>query len=74
MIAGLSAGTHTRGIVKEGYRNISTTISIDPGQTREYSTGLIETTTTPVTKSPGFSALPAVAVLSVLLIIGKRIQ
>ena len=70
IISGLSAGTHSLGIVKEGYRNISTTISIDPGQVREYSTGLIESTSTP--EAPGFSALLAIAVLSAILIIGKR--
>jgi hypothetical protein len=69
-ISGLSAGTHSLGIVKEGYRNISTTISIDPGQIREYSTGLIESTSTP--EAPGFSALLAIAVLSAILIIGTR--
>jgi hypothetical protein len=70
IISGLSAGTHSLGIVKEGYRNISTTISIDPGQIREYSTGLIESTSTP--EAPGFSAVLAIAVLSAILIIGKR--
>ncbi|HSQ93540.1 MAG TPA: PEGA domain-containing protein [Methanoregula sp.] len=75
LIFGLPAGMHSLGVVKKGYQMISTTISIEPGLTREYSTGLIaiESTEVPVTsvKSPGFSGVPVVAVLVGLLLIRK---
>ena len=75
LISGLPAGTHSLRVVKKGYQMISTTISIEPGLTQEYSTGLIatESTEVPVTsaKSPGFAVVPAVVVLVGLLLIRK---
>jgi len=75
LISGLPAGTHALGIVKKGYQNISTTISIEPGRTQEYSTGLIatESTDVPVTsaKSPGFAAVSAAAGLAGLVLLRK---
>ena len=67
VLAGLSPGTHSLGIVKEGYRNISTTIIIEAEKTLDYSTGLIATA-----QSPGFSAVLVCAVLLGFFIIRKR--
>jgi hypothetical protein len=67
VLAGLSPGSHSLGIVKEGYRNISTTITIETGKTLDYSTGLIATA-----QSPGFTAVLACAVLLGFLVIRKR--
>jgi hypothetical protein len=54
-ISALTPGTHTLMLRKTGYQNISTTFIIESGQTREYSSGLIQTA-----KSPGFSAPVAI--------------
>jgi hypothetical protein len=74
-ISGLPAGSHTLGIVKKGYQNISTTISIEPGRTQDYSTGLIptESTDVPVTsaRSPGFAAVSAAVGLAGLVLLRK---
>jgi hypothetical protein len=67
MISGLSTGTHTLKITKEGYRDFSTNISIDAGQVREYSTGL-----TAVAKSPGFAVVSAIAAVFCLALVRKR--
>jgi hypothetical protein len=61
VISALSPGSHTLGLIKTGYQNISTTFIIESSQTREYSTGLI-----PVQKSPGFPALFAIGSIIVL--------
>ena len=75
LISGLPAGSHTLGIVKKGYQNISTTISIEPGRTQDYSTGLIptESTDVPVTsaRSPGFAAVSAAVGLAGLVLLRK---
>jgi hypothetical protein len=75
LISGLPAGTHALGIVKKGYQNISTTISIEPGRTQDYSTGLIptESTDVPVTsaRAPGFAAVSAAVGLAGLVLLRK---
>lgn len=63
VISGLSPGTHSLLLRKTGYQNISTTFNVDAGQTREYSSGLIQTT-----KSSGFSALIAIGGIFVLFL------
>jgi hypothetical protein len=69
VISALSPGTHTLGLIKTGYQNISTTFIIESGQTREYSTGLI-----PVQKSPGFPALFAIGGIFVLVYARKMFR
>ena len=63
VISALSPGTHALALRKTGYQNISTTVIIESGQTREYSTGLI-----PTAKSPGFSALAGIGGIFVLFL------
>jgi hypothetical protein len=71
MISGLSAGTHTLKITKDGYRDFSTNISIDAGQVREYSTGLTSASTTPA-NSLGFPVFAAIIALIGLVIVRKK--
>jgi len=83
MISGLSPGTHALKISKAGYEDFSTTITIEAGKVREYSTGLTEavsgaTTTTvtsavtPTAKSPGFVFVAAIIALFGLTLVRKR--
>jgi PEGA domain len=63
VISGLSPGTHSLLLRKTGYQNISTMFNVDAGQTREYSSNLIQTT-----KSSGFSALITIGGILVLFL------
>jgi hypothetical protein len=83
MISGISPGTHSLKISKAGYHDFSTTITIEAGKVREYSTGLTEavsgaTTTTvtsaatPTAKSPGFALVAAIAAVFCLALVRKR--
>jgi hypothetical protein len=83
MISGLSPGTHALKISKAGYQDFSTTITIEAGKVREYSTGLTEAvsgaTTTTVTSaattpanSLGFPVFAAIIALIGLVIVRKR--
>ena len=51
LISGIPPGTHSLKITKGGYQDFSTSINIEAGKVREYSTGLIEdlSVTVPVT-------------------------
>jgi hypothetical protein len=74
MISGLSPGTHTLTITKAGYRDFSTTISIETGRVREYSTGLSDAATpvgTPAAKSPGFAPGAVIAAIFCLALVRK---
>jgi hypothetical protein len=71
MISGLSAGNHALKITKEGYRDFSTTISIEAGKVREYSTGLTSASTTPA-NSLGFPVFAAIIALIGLVLVRKR--
>jgi hypothetical protein len=70
MVSGLSAGTHTLKITKEGYRDFSTTMSIEAGKVQEYSTGLTSASTTPA-NSLGFPVFAAIIALIGLVIVRK---
>jgi hypothetical protein len=83
MISGLAPGTHALKISKAGYQDFSTTITIEAGKVREYSTGLTEgvsgTTTTTATSaantpanSLGFPVFAAIIALIGLVIVRKR--
>jgi hypothetical protein len=75
MISGLSPGTHTLTITKAGYRNFTTTISIEAGKVREYSTGLSDAAPpagTPAAKSPGFALGAAFAAVFGIALVWKR--
>ncbi len=80
MISGLSPGSHTIKITKEGYQDFSTTISIEAGKVREYSTGLAaETITvtasdTTAAKSPGFAVVAAIVAVFCLTLFRKISQ
>jgi hypothetical protein len=82
MISGLAPGTHALKITKAGYQDFSTTITIEAGKVREYSTGLTEdvsgATTTTVTSaantpanSLGFPVFAAIIALIGLVIVRK---
>jgi len=75
MISGLSPGTHALKITKAGYQDFSTTITIEAGKVREYSTGLtsasITSATTPA-NSIGFPVFAAIIALIGLLIVRKK--
>jgi PKD repeat protein len=78
-IPGLAAGPHTIRLVMEGYEDLVTTVTITPGQTQEFSTGLsVETTVLGgvripgINKVPGFEAGIAFAGLCILLAIRKN--
>ena len=64
-IPGLPSGKHTVQLILAGYSTLNTTISIEPGTTTVYSTGLVQPT-----KTPGFGAI--CAVLSFLGIFALR--
>ncbi len=83
MISGISPGGHALKITKAGYQDFSTTITIEAGKVREYSTGLAEgvsgTTTIPATsasnapaKSPGFVVVTAIAAVFCLALAWNR--
>jgi len=83
MISGISPGGHALKITKAGYQDFSTTITIEAGRVREYSTGLAEagsgTTTIPATsasnapaKSPGFVVVTAIAAVFCLALAWNR--
>lgn len=75
MISGLPPGTHALKISKAGYQDFSTTISIEAGKVREYSTGLtsasITSATTPA-NSIGFPVFAAIIALIGLVLVRKR--
>jgi hypothetical protein len=83
MISGISPGTHALKISKAGFQDFSTTITIEAGKMREYSTGLTEavsgTTTSAATSaattpanSLGFPVFAAIIALIGLVIVRKR--
>jgi hypothetical protein len=83
MISGISPGTHALKISKAGYEDFSTTITIEAGKVREYSTGLTEavsgattTTATSASTTPanslGFPVFAAIIALIGLVIVRKR--
>jgi hypothetical protein len=83
MISGISPGTHALKITKAGYQDFSTTITIEAGKVREYSTGLAEavsgattTTATSAATTPanslGFPVFAAIIALIGLVIVRKR--
>ena len=75
MISGLSPGTHALKITKAGYQDFSTTISIEAGKVRQYSTGLTSASmisaTTPA-NSIGFPVFAAIIALIGLVIVRKK--
>jgi len=83
MISGLSPGTHALKIAKAGYQDFSTTITIEAGKVREYSTGLTEavsgattTTATSAATTPansiGFPVFAAIIALIGLVLVRKK--
>ena len=75
MISGLSPGTHALKITKAGYQDFSTTISIEAGKVREYSTGLTPASMTSATtpaNSIGFPVFAAIIALIGLVIVRKK--
>jgi len=83
MISGLPPGTHALKITKAGYQDFSTTITIEAGKMREYSTGLTEavsgattTTATSAANTPansiGFPVFAAIIALIGLVIVRKK--
>jgi hypothetical protein len=83
MISGLAPGTHALKITKAGYQDFSTTITIEAGKVREYSTGLTEavsgattTTATSAANTPanslGFPVFAAIIALIGLVLVRKR--
>jgi hypothetical protein len=83
MISGISPGTHALKISKAGYQDFSTTITIEAGKVREYSTGLTEavsgattTTATSAANTPanslGFPVFAAIIALIGLVLVRKR--
>jgi hypothetical protein len=83
MISGLAPGTHALKITKAGYQDFSTTIAIEAGKVREYSTGLTEavsgattTTATSAATTPanslGFPVFAAIIALFGLVIVRKK--
>jgi hypothetical protein len=75
MISGLAPGTHTIKISKAGYQDFSTTITIEAGKVREYSTGLTTGSMTSATTPPnsiGFPVFAAIIALIGLVIVRKK--
>jgi len=61
-IPGLSPGTHTIRLILDGYQDLETTTEITAGSTAEFVTGLPQRK-----QAPGFSAVPALAALGLLI-------
>jgi len=75
MISGLSPDTHALKITKAGYQDFSTTISIEAGKVREYSTGLTSASMTAATtpaNSIGFPVFAAIIALIALVFVKKK--
>ncbi len=75
MISGIPPGTHVLKITKAGYQDFSTTISIEAGKVREYSTGLTSASMTSATSpanSIGFPVFAAIIALIGLVIVRKK--
>ena len=75
MISGLPPGSHSLKITKAGFQDFSTTITIESGKVREYSTGLISASMTSATtpaNSIGFPVFAAIIALIGLVLVRKR--
>jgi hypothetical protein len=83
MISGISPGTHSLRISKVGFQDFSTTITIEAGKVREYSTGLTDAVSTATTttatlaaistaKSPGFAVIATITAVFCLTLVRKR--
>ncbi|OPX63115.1 MULTISPECIES: PEGA domain-containing protein [unclassified Methanoregula] len=68
-ISGLAPGDHTLLLKMDGYKDLTTTITIIAGQTQPFSSGLVPVSGTPVAtkKSPGFAFIAALASLGAVL-------
>jgi hypothetical protein len=64
-LSGMSAGSHTIRLVKEGYEPMIVPVDISAGRTTEYSTSLV-----PVAKGTGILPLLAGAILILALAAG----
>jgi hypothetical protein len=75
MLSGLAPGTHALKISKTGYQDFTTTISIEAGKVREYSTGLTSASMTAATtpaNSIGFPVFAAIIALIALVFVRKK--
>lgn len=63
----LPEGPHTVTLIRDGYQDLRTSITVNAGTTSEYITGLPRTT-----QSPGFSAGIATIALAVFLMFRRR--
>lgn len=75
-ISGLEQGGHTLVLKLDGYADIMAPVTVTAGQKQDYTTVLVPVATPlpalpKATKSPGFGALPGIAVLGVVLWIRK---
>ena len=66
-IPGLSPGTHSIGLILDGYQDFTTTTEITAGTTSEFITGLPKRKQT-----PGFTAIGALAAVGLLLAAGVK--
>lgn len=78
-IPGLAPGTHTLTVKRDGYEDLSVTITIVSGQTKDYDLvltprepGAAATPLPPVTKTPGFGAFISIAVLGAVLLAAQK--
>lgn len=79
-ITGLAAGSHSILIIKDGYNDLSATVTVTAGQTQAYTTTLVASpagTPAPAPtpkKTPGFAALAGIAGIGALLLVrgGRR--
>ncbi len=65
-IPGLPAGTHVLLLKMDGFQDLSTTITVTPGQTAEYATGLSANA-----KTPGFEAIAVILSICIILLVRR---
>lgn len=78
-IPGISPGSHTLVLRRDGYSDLSVPISVNGGQTKDYAlvltplvSGQPATPAPPTRKTPGFCVLSGIAALGAVLIPNKK--
>lgn len=79
VIPGLSPGSHTLVLKRDGYFDLSVPVSVTGGQTKDYAlvltplaSGQAATPAPPTRKTPGFCVISGIAALGAVLVANKN--
>ncbi len=70
--SGLADGSHSLSIKKDGYQDLSVSVTIRSGETTQYSSSLVENTAVMNKKAPGFAVIIGILALA-MVAAGRRI-